>query len=296
MVYSTIFLSIFSVLVFILAHKLRLKNVSHSPVLIGKFHPSPNSEGDTAHSSAFPVWAIIIAMCLSLTILWWLSQNVTNIFFWIISVVNVLISVLLFFRLRGILFPTAESGVSTIVTLGLGILLGLSWHINQGWLIYGLLAASTGTFLLSQYTLANARYLVLLFVGIIAYDIWGVFGTEMIVDVVSVGLRTAENRWLPAGALVVVPIDLLQLWTPVSKNVRGILGTGDIFFSGLAVMYAYRHNLQWWVMTGYVVGLILSTIAVSIYQVPMPAMLFLAPATLLFLFTGSYLTKRKLEW
>jgi len=133
--------------------------------------------------------------------------------------------------------------------------------------------------------------------GLFVYDIWWVFGTEVMIKVAT---------------QVDAPITLLwpkSVWLASDRGFT-ILGLGDVVVPGIFVALALRYDVYqeqsgkgprrvffWASLTGYCLGLITTMAVMHTFRAAQPALLYISPACILsVLITGSVRGELREMW
>ncbi|KAF8161064.1 peptidase A22B, signal peptide peptidase [Crassisporium funariophilum] len=137
--------------------------------------------------------------------------------------------------------------------------------------------------------------------GLFVYDIWWVFGTDVMVKVAT----TLD-----------VPIKLLWPKSVMMSDVRGftMLGLGDVVIPGTFIALGLRYDYYRWRtgkegggfrgkpyfyagMVGYVLGLVTTMVVMDVFGKAQPALLYLSPACILsFVITAVVRGELKAAW
>lgn len=169
-----------------------------------------------------------------------------------------------------------------LIWLIISLLVANGWLLAPNWIIYNVLfvilcyAAST--------VFANIRflYLVIALLAVIVYDIWGVWVSGVIIDMV-----VTKGMYMPTVALV--PIYPWQIVSPIA----GMLGSGDVVIPIFALKLATRYKLVRYVLPAYALGLFLAFCIGRIFQTAVPAMITISPLLLIALIGGYYLNYKR---
>lgn len=159
-----------------------------------------------------------------------------------------------------------------------GILLGapvsLLYMITRYWVLNNLIGVSFAVFALESIPISTFKVGYLLLGGMFCFDIFFVFGTDVMVTVA---------RGIDA------PIKLLF---PKPNGEFSLLGLGDIILPGVFITLAYRYDFFLRInrkegcyyrncMIGYVLGMATTVFIMLAFDAPQPALLYLVPAVLL---------------
>jgi hypothetical protein len=184
-----------------------------------------------------------------------------------------------------------DTRVVLVGSIAAGSAIAGACYMWPSWLTYDLMAVVLGCLIAGSASITHMRYLVIGLLAIALYDAVGTLGTPMMTSLAS----GSGSGFLP-GMVILVPVDPFSLPKPDATNVVGLLGLGDIVFSCFAVLTAAQYRLQWLVIAGYVLGLVVTDIALHIFHRGMPAMIFLAPSLLLSLYFGARYRNKKILW
>jgi len=145
---------------------------------------------------------------------------------------------------------------------------------------------------------------VILFAGLVAYDVFFVFGTTLLFrkDIMS------------EVACEMVKIDAPVALMVESSSHGTMLGIGDVAIPGMFIALAMRYDQYmyfsrggrsnkfpksffWASIIAYVVGLVLASFVASHFNNPQPALLYICPAcTLALIFTGLWRGELSAAW
>ncbi|KAF0989239.1 hypothetical protein HZS_2417 [Henneguya salminicola] len=159
----------------------------------------------------------------------------------------------------------------------------IAYYLKKSWILNNIVAASFTLTLLESLTLDKFLHSFILFVGLFVYDVFWVFGTNVM-------LTVAKN--IDAPLMFRFPYSVLL---PEAKIQYAGLGLGDVAVPGLFLVFLLRFDLSkkkidyHYFGTGmfcYVAALILCTIAVDYTGRGQPAFFYIVP----FFFLGTILT------
>merc|ERR1719266_1453491 len=166
-----------------------------------------------------------------------------------------------------------------LVCLGLCSVVGVWYIMKKHWLandLLGMAFAINGVELLH---LNNVVTGCILLGGLFFYDIFWVFGTDVMVTVA---------KSFEAPIKLVFPQDLLENG-PMGASNFAMLGLGDIVIPGIfiALLLRYdnslKHNSNFYftaTFVAYLAGLLLTIFVMHVYKHAQPALLYLVPACL----------------
>ncbi len=189
-------------------------------------------------------------------------------------------------KLCGGTLPRKRSRIDWILFIP-SLAVGTSWIYAPSWLTIDVCAVVVAYSALSYTTSLKITRLAIGLLGILLFDVWGVFHSKMIVEVAISALTDH-----PLPILIMVP-KIPLAW---SMEFMGVLGLGDIIFTGLACITAAKYKLEWWTLAAFPIGLGICQVLAFVVGGGFPAMLVLSPLLLLFLLVGARFKKVKLEW
>jgi len=155
------------------------------------------------------------------------------------------------------------------------------WYLLPTWWTYNVVAFIVGLMSIKVLSPMRLRYLLGIMIAVVAYDIWGVFISGKIVDIVTTTIEV--SRYIPPAVV----------FTPNSTT---ILGVADIIFPGLVIVSVFEYELAIPTFVGFGVGLGLVLLTLSATGRPLPAMLFLGPTTFIGMRIGAWVKGISLEW
>lgn len=138
--------------------------------------------------------------------------------------------------------------------------------------------------------LDNFKVACILLTGLFVYDIFWVFGTDVMVTV---------SRNVDGPIKILFPTDIIT--TGVGSKKLGLLGLGDIMIPGIVVALLYRFDIKRGggegaptpyfhvAFAAYMVGLIITFIALHVSQHAQPALLYLSPIGIIVPFCHAWL-------
>lgn len=171
-----------------------------------------------------------------------------------------------------------EFSTFDLIAFGLSTVLGIWYFWKKHWIannIFGLAFAINGVELLH---LNNVMTGCILLGGLFFYDIFWVFGTNVMVTVA---------KSFEAPIKLVFPQDLLE--NGLSATNMAMLGLGDIVIPGIfvALLLRFDQSLKrnsnfyfWTTFLAYVAGLLTTIGIMHFYKHAQPALLYLVPACL----------------
>ncbi|XP_037069209.1 minor histocompatibility antigen H13-like [Pollicipes pollicipes] len=165
-----------------------------------------------------------------------------------------------------------------LVSLALSAAVGVWYLVQKHWIannIFGLAFSVNGVEMLHLNSVLTG---VILLGGLFIYDIFWVFGTDVMVTVA---------RSFEAPIKLVFPQDLLE--KGLAANNFAMLGLGDIVIPGIFIALLLRFDMSlkrgskvYFYMTfaAYVAGLLTTIFIMHVYKHAQPALLYLVPACL----------------
>ncbi|KAJ1607177.1 presenilin-like protein [Cryptosporidium canis] len=171
-----------------------------------------------------------------------------------------------------------------IWSLAISLVLGIVWLATDSWIIHNMFAISFCIQAISLISIGSFKIGAILLSGLFVYDVFWVFGTDVMVTV-------AKSFQGPA-----------KLIFPVSLNPwkQSILGLGDIVIPGLFISLCLRFDLKdftkkynksiyflisgspeaptfWTVLVAYMLGLVTTACVMLYFKAAQPALLYLVP-------------------
>ncbi|TRY50956.1 Peptidase A22B, signal peptide peptidase [Cryptosporidium tyzzeri] len=173
-------------------------------------------------------------------------------------------------------------------SLALSLALGIIWIITDSWIIHNLFAIAFCIQAISLISIGSFKIGAILLCGLFVYDIFWVFGTDVMVTV-------AKSFQGPAKLIFPVSFDPWK---------QSILGLGDIVIPGLFISlclrfdlkdYTKKHNQSLYhlissslqaptfctVLVSYLLGLITTACVMLYFKAAQPALLYLVPFCLI---------------
>lgn len=177
-----------------------------------------------------------------------------------------------------------------IVSGIIGVIASAIYFWTHHWISTNFIAMSVVIGGLQVLKLDSFQVACILLAGLFFYDIFWVFGTDVMVTV---------SKSVDGPIKILFPSDILTagIW---SKK-QGMLGLGDIMIPGVVIAMLYRFDIKRGggegaptpyfhsAFIGYVVGLIITFIALHVSQHPQPALLYLSPMGILVPLTRAWL-------
>lgn len=162
-----------------------------------------------------------------------------------------------------VISPFAAAGISVI------------WVVMPIWIVYDFIAILMGYAVLSLVPrFISPAKLTAILVGVVLYDIWGVYGSIQGQPGVIVQIVT-KMTFVPPLVVLIPDVHHLTSFTSI-----GLLGLGDIVLPGLAIMASIKYGRLNHTVLGWVVGLLVALVIGIVTHAPVPATITLVPATL----------------
>ncbi|XP_027060297.1 minor histocompatibility antigen H13-like isoform X2 [Pocillopora damicornis] len=166
-----------------------------------------------------------------------------------------------------------------LLCLGISAVLGVWYLLKKHWIannIFGLAFSLNGVELLHLNTVTTG---CILLGGLFVYDIFWVFGTDVMVTVA---------KSFEAPIKLIFPMDLLE--KGLSASNFAMLGLGDIVIPGIfiALLLRFDHSKKdktsrvyfYSGFVAYFLGLVLTVLVMHTFKAAQPALLYLVPACL----------------
>ena len=166
-----------------------------------------------------------------------------------------------------------------LVCLALAALVGVWYLTTKSWIatnLYGLSFSING---IAMFALPSFPIGCVLLCGLFFYDVFWVFGTDVMVTVA---------RSFDAPIKVLFPKDFME--NGIYASELAMLGLGDIVLPGIVVALLLRfdvHNNRasrpyfWATYIAYILGLLFTIVVMHTFKSAQPALLYLVPAVLL---------------
>ncbi|XP_066492387.1 signal peptide peptidase-like 2A isoform X2 [Tiliqua scincoides] len=194
-------------------------------------------------------------------------------------------------------FRNASFEVRLIFLAGICMATSIVWGVFRNedrwaWILQDILGASFCIHLLKIIKLPHFKSCVILLSLLLVYDVFFVFITpyitksgQSIMVEVAAGPPGVKEK-LP----VLIKVPRLQFFSIPTCDVQfSILGLGDIVVPGLLVAYCHRFDVQtssssvYFIsnVIAYALGMVITFVALALMKMPQPALLYLAPCTLI---------------
>lgn len=162
------------------------------------------------------------------------------------------------------------------------------YHSSRHWVAnnaFGIAFSVIGIKLLSPGSFTNAAILLC---GLFVYDVFWVFGTDVMVTV-------AKSFTAPIKLL------FIRDWAAPPEKMFSLLGLGDIVIPGIFVAMTLRFqkhgkSLFVWTLIGYVLGLVATVAVMLMFNAAQPALLYLVPSCLLSSCAGAWSKGALPQW
>lgn len=176
-----------------------------------------------------------------------------------------------------------EFSRADIIGIVLGGAIATVYVITKHWIATNIISMSIVIGAMQVLKLDNFKVACILLTGLLLYDIFWVFGTDVMVTV---------SKQVDGPIKILFPSDILTGGFTSTK--LGMLGLGDIMIPGIVVALMYRFDISRgggrrdaptpyfnaaWV--AYMLGLILTFLILHVFQHPQPALLYLSPIGIL---------------
>jgi minor histocompatibility antigen H13 len=166
-----------------------------------------------------------------------------------------------------------------LVCLGMAAVIGVWYLTTKSWIatnFYGLSFSING---ISMFALPSFPIGAVLLCGLFFYDVFWVFGTDVMVTVA---------RSFDAPIKVLFPKDFIEngIWA----SELAMLGLGDIVLPGIVIALLLRFDVHhnrtgkpyfWATYIAYLLGLLFTIVVMHTFKAAQPALLYLVPAVLL---------------
>ncbi|CCK70519.1 aspartic endopeptidase KNAG_0E02600 [Huiozyma naganishii CBS 8797] len=168
------------------------------------------------------------------------------------------------------------------------------WHPNN-WIVSNILSMNVTIWTISRWNLKDLKVGMLLLCGLFLYDVYFVFGTNVMVTV-------ANNLDLPVKLLLPTAGNGDSAGPGVSSGLNyALLGSGDVICPGLFISMCYKFDIWRWhsvhedtefhllnlgryvgrystvALVSYIVALCGCLVAADVWDVAQPAMLYVVP-------------------
>jgi minor histocompatibility antigen H13 len=167
---------------------------------------------------------------------------------------------------------------SDFVTIAVGTVLSVAYMLTKNWVLNNLFGVMFSIQGIENISIGSIKIGVVLLCGLFLYDIFWVFGTDVMVTVAK-GFQGPIKLLFPKSVVV---------WD--EKPEFSMVGLGDIVIPGIyvAMMLRFDHfrnavNTKYFplVFGGYVAGLVATVIVMHTFNAAQPALLYLVPGCLL---------------
>lgn len=167
-----------------------------------------------------------------------------------------------------------------LVALAIAVPLSAYYGFTKHWILNNILGECFSYYAIKSLNLDSFRTGMTMLAGLFVYDIFWVFGTNVMVSVA---------KGLDAPIKVVFPLNL-----GAEELKFTLLGLGDIVIPGIFIALALRFDYQLsgagkplrkvyftTVFIAYVLGLFATLVAMRVFESAQPALLYLSPACIL---------------
>lgn len=170
-----------------------------------------------------------------------------------------------------------------LVALAFATPFGVVYILTKNWMLNNLFGLCFSVYGIENISLGSFQVGFLMLGGLFFYDIFWVFGTDVMVTV-------AKNIDAP-----------IKLMFPKPEGEFSIIGLGDIIIPGIFIALAQRYDIYrcerkekeiksvYFSVTyfSYLVGLLLTILVMTIFQAAQPALLYLVPTALISITLGA---------
>lgn len=179
-----------------------------------------------------------------------------------------------------------------VVCYALAGVVGLFYFSSKHWILNNLLGIAFAIYGVEKISLGSFKIGAIMLGGLFFYDIFWVYGTDVM-------LTVAKSIDAPIKLLFPkAQADITEGGFPYS-----LLGLGDIIVPGIFLALAYRFDVYmekkkerkrkpaYFIagLVSYVIGLLATVIVMKVFNAGQPALLYLVPSVLLFVYGTSFL-------
>ncbi len=163
----------------------------------------------------------------------------------------------------------------TVIKVVTSIAIGLSWLYFPEQIVYNLVGVMGAISFLYIFPALSFKHLLGLGVGMVVYDIVGVYVSGWIIEFVR-GLT-----FVPP-AVIIVPMVIQAVSAQVSTTMSNtmIIGLGDIIIGGIFLSSAKLYNAEKAAFVGYCFGILGALLLAILSNHSVPATMFIIPAML----------------
>lgn len=195
--------------------------------------------------------------------------------------------------------------ISALICHIVSFLLLSSWMVTGSWLLNNLIGMSFCVMSLLFIKIPNGKIATIILVLLFIYDIFWVFFSKPFFGesvMLSVATRTSTNPLMTFAQFFGFSQYIKQNLHPPIKLISWnghILGLGDIFLPGMVVCMAFNFDTLMKKMNknrsyfknalyGYTIGLLTAQFFATIMRVGQPALLYIVPSILVYIFIHAY--------
>ncbi|KAI1904088.1 hypothetical protein AGOR_G00002070 [Albula goreensis] len=272
----------------------------------GREHEEADS-GDVSVSSPVKVLVFVLLMCIMLVLMYffyhWLVYLIISVFCLAsaVGLYSCLDALLEKLGCRSCSFlclsETACRRVRALLLAAICVTVAVVWGVYRNedrwsWVLQDLLGVAFCLNFLKTVTVSNYKICVFLLSLLLVYDVFFVFITPLFTTngesvMVQVAVGSDSDEKLP----LVMRVPRFSSWYQDACGLQfSILGFGDLLVPGLLVAYCHRFDV-WTNSTkkiyfvtctiGYLLGMIVTYVVMTLTKMAQPALLYLVPFTLL---------------
>ncbi|EAR83602.2 signal peptide peptidase (macronuclear) [Tetrahymena thermophila SB210] len=171
-----------------------------------------------------------------------------------------------------------DFNLQQIICIALALIPTVSYILSRNWIANNIFGIAFSVMGINNLVLPNFKVGYILMWGLFFYDIFWVYGTDVMVTVA---------KSFDAPIKLIFPFD----W---ENNKHSMLGLGDIVIPGVFVALALKYDIDQqlkkainihavktpyfnWCFGGYIAGIITTFVVMVVFNHPQPALLFLVP-------------------
>lgn len=169
-----------------------------------------------------------------------------------------------------------------VISAVVGASISAVYVFTRHWIVTNMIAMSIVIGAMQVLKLDSFKAACILLSGLLLYDIFWVFGTDVMLTV---------SKSVDGPIKILFPSDIVT--GGIFSKRLGMLGLGDIMIPGVVVAMLYRFDMKrgagpdaptpyfYAAFIAYMMGLILTFIILHVWQHPQPALLYLSPIGML---------------
>jgi minor histocompatibility antigen H13 len=160
-----------------------------------------------------------------------------------------------------------------ILSAFVGLAVGAWYFFTKSWIASNILGMSFSISGITFLQIDSYQVGAILLCGLFFYDIFWVFGTDVMVSVA---------RGLDAPIKLLFPKNFLEAWGTDASYEFSMLGLGDVVIPAVFIALLLRYNRAYFNVNliAYTLGLVVTMGVMVIFKAAQPALLFLVPACL----------------